>query len=291
MKILFYVNILFFILTSFLVSSSHENVRKRKSLLFSGGVFGRGGCTQFVHGRSRMAIDPRVSTMTGRSTSGFHQPGRHCLHQARSAVRCSTSRTKGELHPVLEGDGGGYHRRISIFFLLNYQPGYTSESYPNTRKSQWELSQHEEISIISHPKNGFEGIFIRTATTIAPPPRRKKKNSDFLLRTLRGCSTRRMMQLKEKNVFYTYFFLFCKGLSIDWWWRRGGKEHLTLGDIAVLELVLKPAIPWKKSWGGYRRTPHRSRKFDEQHFFFCGAPALKTKKCTRSSKKKYPNNR
>ena len=38
-------------------------------------------------------------TGTGQSTSGFHQPGRHCLHQARSAVRCSASRMKGEVHP------------------------------------------------------------------------------------------------------------------------------------------------------------------------------------------------
>ena len=60
---------------------------------------GRGGRTQFVHGRSRMTIDPRIPTMPGRSTSGFHQPGRHCLHQARSAVRCSASRMKGELRP------------------------------------------------------------------------------------------------------------------------------------------------------------------------------------------------
>ena len=55
---------------------------------------GEGGVTQFVHGRSRMTIDPRIPTMPGRSTSGFHQPGRHCLHQARSAVRCSTSHMK-----------------------------------------------------------------------------------------------------------------------------------------------------------------------------------------------------
>ena len=34
-----------------------------------------GGCTQFVHGHSRMTIDPRILTMPGRSTSGFHQPG------------------------------------------------------------------------------------------------------------------------------------------------------------------------------------------------------------------------
>ena len=36
-----------------------------------------GGCTQFVHGRSRMIIDPRIPTMPGPSASGFHQPGRH----------------------------------------------------------------------------------------------------------------------------------------------------------------------------------------------------------------------
>ena len=61
-------------------------------------VAGR-GCTQFVHGRSRMIVDSRTPTMPGWSTSGFHQPGRHCLHQARSAVRCSASRMKGDLNP------------------------------------------------------------------------------------------------------------------------------------------------------------------------------------------------
>ena len=47
-----------------------------------GSRVGMGGGTQCVHGRSRMTIDPRVPTMPGRSTSCFHQPGRHCLHQA-----------------------------------------------------------------------------------------------------------------------------------------------------------------------------------------------------------------
>ena len=60
---------------------------------------GGGGGTQFVDGRSRMTVDPRIPTMPGWSTSDFHQPGRHFLHQARSAVRCSASRMKGELHP------------------------------------------------------------------------------------------------------------------------------------------------------------------------------------------------
>ena len=30
------------------------------------------GCTQFVHGRCRMTIDPRFPTMPGRSNSDFH---------------------------------------------------------------------------------------------------------------------------------------------------------------------------------------------------------------------------
>ena len=64
-------------------------------MLFAEGGAGGGGGTQFVHGRSRMTIDPRIPTMPGRSTSGFHQPGKHCLHQAQSAVRCSASRMKG----------------------------------------------------------------------------------------------------------------------------------------------------------------------------------------------------
>ena len=46
-----------------------------------------GGGTQIMHGRSRMTIDPRIPAMPGRSTSGFHQPGRHCLHQAQSKNR------------------------------------------------------------------------------------------------------------------------------------------------------------------------------------------------------------
>ena len=62
----------------------------------AGGTGGGGaGGTQLVHGRGRMTIDPCIPTMPGRSTSGFHRPGRHYLHQARSAVRCSASRMKG----------------------------------------------------------------------------------------------------------------------------------------------------------------------------------------------------
>ena len=45
----------------------------------------RGGCTHIVRGRSRKTIDPSTPTLAERSTSGFHRPGRYCLHQARSA--------------------------------------------------------------------------------------------------------------------------------------------------------------------------------------------------------------
>ena len=60
-----------------------------------------GGVLMIMHNGSRVAIGPRIPTLPGRNTSGFHRPGRHCLHQARSAVRCSASRIKGELHPTV----------------------------------------------------------------------------------------------------------------------------------------------------------------------------------------------
>ena len=60
---------------------------------------GGGGYSLFMHGRSRMTIDPRTPTMPRRRMSGFHRPDRYCLHQVRSAVRCSASHIKGELHP------------------------------------------------------------------------------------------------------------------------------------------------------------------------------------------------
>ena len=41
------------------------------------GVCGRGGVLIIRHGHSRMTIDARTPTMPGKSTSGFHRPGRH----------------------------------------------------------------------------------------------------------------------------------------------------------------------------------------------------------------------
>ena len=64
--------------------------------LFSCFAFWGRGCTHVTHSRT----DPCIPTMPGRSASGFHRQGRRRVHQARSAVRCSASRTKGELHPT-----------------------------------------------------------------------------------------------------------------------------------------------------------------------------------------------
>ena len=46
-----------------------------RSIDGSGRVGKRVGGTQFVLGRNRMTVDPRIPTMPGRGTSGFHQPG------------------------------------------------------------------------------------------------------------------------------------------------------------------------------------------------------------------------
>ena len=53
-----------------------------------------------MYGHSLEPIVPRIPIMLGRSTSGFYRPGRHRVHQARSAVRYSVSRVKRELHPA-----------------------------------------------------------------------------------------------------------------------------------------------------------------------------------------------
>ena len=37
-------------------------------------------------------LDPRIPAVPVRSMSGFHRPGKHGVHQALSAVRCSPSR-------------------------------------------------------------------------------------------------------------------------------------------------------------------------------------------------------
>ena len=59
-----------------------------------------GGVLIIVHGHSRLIVDPRIPTTPGRSASGFHRPGRHCLQQARGAARRWASRMKAELHPT-----------------------------------------------------------------------------------------------------------------------------------------------------------------------------------------------
>ena len=72
-----------------------------------------GRIPDIMHGRSLMAIDPRIPTMPGRNTSGFHQPGRHCLHQA------SAKRRRGEFHH--RGNKKSLNKLITLLYcvLLN----------------------------------------------------------------------------------------------------------------------------------------------------------------------------
>ena len=82
---------------------------------------GGGGGTYsiFMNGRSRMTIPPCIPTMPGRSTSGFHRPGRHRLHQARSAVRCSASRMKGDLHPSEHRSQDALRHLVPTFLFMD----------------------------------------------------------------------------------------------------------------------------------------------------------------------------
>ena len=55
----------------------------------------------------------------GGGTSGFHQPDRHCLRQARSAVRCSASGVKGELRPSENHSCDGLRHLVPTFLLMD----------------------------------------------------------------------------------------------------------------------------------------------------------------------------
>ena len=79
---------------------------------------GRGGGpggAYMMHVRCLKTTDPRISTVPGRSTSGFHLPGRRCLHQARSEVGCSASRMGGELRPTKNRSRGRLQHLVHTF--------------------------------------------------------------------------------------------------------------------------------------------------------------------------------
>ena len=58
-------------------------------------------CTQFVRGRSRMAIDPRIPTVPGCGARRlFTDQAGISFTERKSAFRCSVCRVKGEPHPT-----------------------------------------------------------------------------------------------------------------------------------------------------------------------------------------------
>ena len=59
---------------------NHASLSRRNTLPILNSI-------SFMHNRSNMTIDPRILTMPGRSTSGYHRPGRHRVHQRGGAGR------------------------------------------------------------------------------------------------------------------------------------------------------------------------------------------------------------
>ena len=74
--------------------------RSRPRGEIGGGLEGREGegCTHVMHGRRRITIDPRISTLPGQSTPGFDRPGIRWLHQ---------------------GGGGGVRQRRRLYVCSN----------------------------------------------------------------------------------------------------------------------------------------------------------------------------
>ena len=99
-----------------------KSVRKKNGIRTSGE--GR-GCTHVMHGRSRMTIDYRIPTTPGQNMSGFHQPGRHCFHQARSM--------KAVLHPTKNRLWGGLGHLVRTF-LHTSVPALGMDDSPTGRR-------------------------------------------------------------------------------------------------------------------------------------------------------------
>ena len=134
---------------------------------FIGVKRGRGGI-HFMHSRSRMTIrytPLHFPIVSGRSTSGFHRPGRYWLHQARSAVRCSASRMKGELHPAKNPllDVWNSAPCACFFFRIDDKPGMKSYFFFLV----WSLSE----TTVGTLCNCLVGALPYTHHRISPPLR------------------------------------------------------------------------------------------------------------------------
>ena len=70
------------VLDTSIVAHEHSLTKTLQTKAVRWGGVGGGGVVYSVC-ECRMTIDPRIPAMPGRSTSGFHQPRRHCLHGGR----------------------------------------------------------------------------------------------------------------------------------------------------------------------------------------------------------------
>ena len=109
-------------------------IAKRKGVIptIDPGYGGGGGRSvlQCVHGRGRMPVDPLIPTIPGRSTSDFHQPGRHCLHQGEGAgvlICCCVSRFTIDCESLSRRSRVG---GVTFLFFLMWWLGVTRTKRP-----------------------------------------------------------------------------------------------------------------------------------------------------------------
>ena len=128
------------------------------------------------------------------------------------------------------------------------------------------------------------GLILRM---MALPPKKQRfslTNVSWLLGTKEGCN--------EKNVF-VYVFV-CKELSGD----DVGVARAAVFQEIRQEMVSKPAISSKKSWGGYRRTTHSyyipgyvsqaRRSKGATPIFSCDMSVVETKPCENRPRRTFP---
>ena len=70
----------------------------------------------------------------GQSTSVFRRPGRHRVHQMRSAVRCLAGTIKGGLHPINNHLEGGFRHLLRAF--LHKDDSFKAVAFSGVAKSR-----------------------------------------------------------------------------------------------------------------------------------------------------------
>ena len=175
-----------------------------------------------------MTVDARIPTMPGRSTSGFHRPDRHCLHQAPSAVRCWTSRMTGELHHTKNRLIRTFLHMDDSIELVDLFSGQEISRFFIYTDAKWPGRSVDSLDALVFGRSTFS----RALTWRGDPHSQYASNSHSLL----WCASARSYLTSSTRMWFatlTRPTTYC----VKQWWSKGKRvlvSHLISGPLRVI---------------------------------------------------------